>query len=512
MSSKFSLPARLGLLVAGTVLPLILFAGVIVYQHHNERREEAFARVLELVRSTRLILDSEVKSMTAGLQVLALSETLQRDDFENFRRNAEAFLSQFPESQSIVIADREGRQVFDTRMAPGTVLPVRTTRAGTGEVFQTRRPSYSPLFQGSISKDLIITITVPVFRNGDVVYDLSFNPSLAEFQRIIERQRPSEDWTFSFFDQNGVNFARVPNPEKTIGQRASPTLFAEMFKVPENKISTVSLEGVSLLTAFARSEVTGWTVAAGISEATLTAPLVQQLMLTAAIGTGLLLIGLGFAVRLATRLARAESMQTLLVDELNHRVKNTLQTVQSIAAQTFRHAHDIPDALQKFEGRVIAMGRANGLLSEERWRNADMAHLVESALEPFRAKEKERVHISGPSLQVAPPSAVMISMMLHELATNAAKYGALSNDGGEVFIDWRPVGNGDAARATELAGNRWSRGGDAHAQGFWHHAHPTRTRGPARRQGRYRVRAVGAPLHAGMSGSLSADTRFITPP
>ncbi len=509
MSPKFSLPVRLGLLVAGTLLPLIVFAGVIVYQHHNERREEAFARVLQLVRSTRFVLDSEVKSMTAGLQVLALSTALQRDDFENFRRNAEAFLSQFPESQSIVIADRDGRQVFDSRAAPSAVLPVRTTRTGAGEVFQTRRPAYSPLFAGSISKDLIITITVPVFRNGEVVYDLSFNPSLAEFQRIIDRQRPNEDWTFSFFDQNGVNFARVPNPEKTIGQRASPTLFAEMFKVPENKITTVSLEGVPLLTAFTRSDVTGWTVAAGISEATLTAPLWRQLMLTAGIGTVLLLIGLGFAVRLATRLARAEAMQALLVDELNHRVKNTLQTVQSIAAQTFRQAQDIPDALRKFEGRVVAMGRANGLLSEERWRNADMADLVESALEPFRSKEKERVHTSGPSLHVAAPSAVMISMMLHELATNAAKYGALSNDIGEVFIDWRPVGDGDAR--VQLS---WREtGGPAvatpDAQGFWHHADPARTRGPARRQGRYRVRAVGPALHAGMSGALSADASLL---
>jgi two-component sensor histidine kinase len=307
-------------------------------------------------------------------------------------------------------------------------------------VFKTRRPAYSPLFAGSVSKGLVITITVPVFRNGEVVYDLSFNPSLAEFQRIIERQRPSEHWTFALFDQNGINFARVPNPEGTIGQRASPTLFAEMFKVTEAKVPTVSLEGVPLLTAFARSDISGWTVAAGIAEGTLTAPLMRQLVLTATIGTVLLLIGLAFAVRLATRLARAEAMQSLLVDELNHRVKNTLQTVQSIAAQTFRRAQDIPDALRKFEGRVIAMGRADSLLSEERWRNADMVDLVESALEPFRAKDKDRVHVSGPNLPVAAPSAVMISMMLHELATNAAKYGALSNESGEVFVDWCTVG------------------------------------------------------------------------
>ena len=112
----------------------------------------------------------------------------------------------------------------------------------------------------------------------------------------------------ALFDQNGINFARVPHPESTVGQRASPTLFAEMFKAPEAKVPTVSLEGVPLLTAFARSDLTRWTVAAGIAEGTLTAPLVRQLVLTAAIGTVLLLIGLAFAVRLATRLARAEAM------------------------------------------------------------------------------------------------------------------------------------------------------------------------------------------------------------
>jgi two-component sensor histidine kinase len=440
------MPVRLGVLVAGTLLPLIVFAGATVYQNHVERREEVFARVLQLVRSTRLILDSEVKSLTTGLQVLALSRALQSDDFEGFRRNADAFLTQFSESQSIVIADRDGRQVFDTRIAGGKLLPVRTARVGTGEVFKTRRPAYSPLFTGSVSKDLIITITVPVFRNGEVIYDLSLNPSLAEFQRIIERQRPSEHWTFALFDQNGVNFARVPNPEKTVGQRASPTLFAEMFKVSEAKVPTVSLEGVLLLTAFARSDFTGWTVAAGISDETLTGPLVRQLVLTAAIGTVLLLIGLAFAVRLATRLARAEAMQSLLVDELNHRVKNTLQTVQSIAAQTFRHARDIPDALRKFDGRIVTMGTANSLLSEDRWRNADMAELAESALEPFRAKDRERLHVAGPNVPVAAPSAVMISMMLHELATNAAKYGALSNDTGEVFVDWRTLSEGGNTR------------------------------------------------------------------
>src|SRR4029079_14572100 len=119
-------------------------------------------------------------------QVLALSQALQQADFEAFRPSAEAYLSQFSDNQVIVVADRDARQVFNTRAARGDTLPVRALRSGAGEVFKTRLPSYSPVFQGSVTGALVITITVPVFRNGDVIYELAFNPPLADFQRILE--------------------------------------------------------------------------------------------------------------------------------------------------------------------------------------------------------------------------------------------------------------------------------------------------------------------------------------
>ena len=74
-----------------------------------------------------------------------------------------------------------------------------------------------------------MTVEVPVFRDGEVIYDISFSPPIEIFQAIIEKQRPSEDWTISIFDGDGINFARVPNPQETIGKRASPSLYAEMF-------------------------------------------------------------------------------------------------------------------------------------------------------------------------------------------------------------------------------------------------------------------------------------------
>ncbi|HVG50132.1 MAG TPA: sensor histidine kinase, partial [Xanthobacteraceae bacterium] len=131
---------------------------------------------METVRSIRIVLDSEVNSITAGLQVLALSQALQRGDLNNFRTDAEAFVSLYAEESALVLADRDGRQFINTRAPAGTALPPRQNRAGTEAVFRTARPFYSRVFFGSVSRMPIITIDVPVMRDGEVAYVLSFNP------------------------------------------------------------------------------------------------------------------------------------------------------------------------------------------------------------------------------------------------------------------------------------------------------------------------------------------------
>ena len=102
-------------------------------------------------------------------------------------------------------------------------------------MFSTGKPAYSDLFIGSVTRSRIVTISVPVFRDGQVVYEMSFNVPLGLFQRIITQQQPSDDWTMSIFDHNGVNFARVPNPEQTIGQSASSTLLPSLLSRDERR-------------------------------------------------------------------------------------------------------------------------------------------------------------------------------------------------------------------------------------------------------------------------------------
>ena len=282
-----------------------------------------------------------------------------------------------------------------------------------------------------------MTVEVPVLRDGEVLYVISFSPPIDVFQAIIEKQHLSEDWTISIFDGNGVSFARVPNPQQTVGKRAAPSLYAEMFRRPEATLQTISLEGVPLITTYARSSLTGWTVAAGIAEGSLIGPLWRNLAITCAIGGILLLTGLGFAVRMATTIARGETLHDLLIEELNHRVKNTLAILQSIAAQTFRSASKAER--EKFEGRLGALAEAHNLLSKERWQGSELQDVIGRVLQPYLLSNAARVRMFGPKIPLSPRVAVVLSMIVHEMATNAAKYGALSNDTGRVALDWEVI-------------------------------------------------------------------------
>jgi len=431
---RFSLPVRLALLVAGTTLPLIVFAAGIVLYNYQQDRKDATQRVLETVRSIRLVLDAEVQRMTGGLQVLALTSALRAGDYDTFRPIALGFLEQYGRDGVVLVSDRQGRQVFSSVTTDTASLPPRNNRAIVEKVVASKQPAYSNLFVGAIKQKLIVTVEVPFIKDGEVALVISFSPPLEIFQAIIEKQRPSQDWTISIFDGEGTNFARVPNPQDTVGRRASPTLFAEMFRYPETTLTTVTLENVPLITSFTRSAITGWTVAGGIPEASLVRPLWRNLAITSVIGAILLLVGLAFAVRMATTIARGEMLHGLLVEELNHRVKNTLAILQSIAAQTFRSASR-PER-EKFEGRLRALAEAHNLLSTEKWQGSDLQDVIDRVLQPYALSNPARVRMFGAKVPLAPRLAVVLSMILHEIATNAAKYGALSNDNGTVALDW----------------------------------------------------------------------------
>ncbi|THD61550.1 HWE histidine kinase domain-containing protein [Phenylobacterium sp.] len=156
--------------------------------------------------------------------------------------------------------------------------------------------------------------------------------------------------------------------------------------------------------------------------------------------------GGGVAITLTdiTERKSADSRQRMLVNELNHRVKNSLATVQAIAAQSLRGPNIPAEARERFMARLVALARANDVLVAETWTGASLASVAAQMANPHG--DAERFTIEGPEVHLAPQTATAMALGLHELATNAAKYGALSTPEGRVSLTWSLEGEGAGRR------------------------------------------------------------------
>jgi PAS domain S-box-containing protein len=146
-----------------------------------------------------------------------------------------------------------------------------------------------------------------------------------------------------------------------------------------------------------------------------------------------------YAVRVLrdiTERKESEERQKLLIGELNHRVKNTLATVQSLAAQTARVATSPEHFRERFEGRLIALSKAHDQLTIRHWQSADLREIIRSAVGPYLSRSEGQLSLRGMDVTLRPRAALTLAMAFHELTTNAVKYGALSIASGSIQVSW----------------------------------------------------------------------------
>ncbi|MCB5173764.1 sensor histidine kinase [Microvirga lenta] len=160
-----------------------------------------------------------------------------------------------------------------------------------------------------------------------------------------------------------------------------------------------------------------------------------------------------------TERKRAQERQALLVQELNHRVKNTLSVVQSLALHTRRGSRDLDTFQEAFESRLMALSATHNILTQELWESASLKDILDAEMIPYGGLDNGRVNVSGEPVRLKPQQALGFGLALHELATNAAKYGALSVPHGRLDISWRA--EADASGQTRLAVDWVEQGGPA---------------------------------------------------
>lgn len=474
------------LLTLSIVVPAVALAGVLLWADYQRQEDQFEGQLLTNARALSAAIDGRLTQGEGVLKGLAAAGPGQ-DSVPAFYARAKAATQDLPGWISLI--DDTGQQVLSTREPLGVPLPLKLgpdvlARIMAGEA------KVSNLYLGPVSKEYVFSISQPVVIAGRR-YVLSYSAPPRTLDAVLDAQRLPPGWAMGVTDRSGRVVTRWPGAETYRGRHSSTAFQAAVGDRPEGVVRAQTIEGEPNVAAFHRSAATGWRTAISVPRSQLLRRAIMPLAQLA--GTALLLLAAGLVVAaiLGQRLTRAYALavsradalgrgehpapappvvaedeilfeameqaaqrldrrtaenerarehQRLLLNELNHRVKNTLSTVQSIALQTARQTDAPPAFATAFEGRLLSLSKTHSALMAEDWEGAPLREVMESELNHFG---EGRIALAGPDVLLPPRAALALGLVAHEMATNAAKYGALSVPTGRVSVDWSLDGGAD---------------------------------------------------------------------
>jgi PAS domain S-box-containing protein len=288
-------------------------AGFLVYYNYQSRRALTEQRLQETSRALSAVVDRELASIEGGLSVLATSSSLTSGDLNGFYREAQLVLESYPGSH-INLSDASGQEFVNTSRPFGTPLPRRNVSPETTRKIFTGHPYVANLFMGAVNSRFAISVDVPVFHNGKVVYDLAMVVFPDRFATILSQQQLPPDWLGTMFDGNQVIVARTRAADQLVGRKGSLALLEQMSNKTEGRAEFVNLEGVRMFDSFSRSKTSGWTVAIGVPKTIMMAGIWHWMAWTVVCTALFSLAGIVLALLLAKRIA--DSIQGLIAPAL----------------------------------------------------------------------------------------------------------------------------------------------------------------------------------------------------
>ena len=300
-----SIHFQLLLVVAACLAPMLVAIAVWIETAYTERRAMLESDMLDTSTALSLAVDREITTIQSALKVLALSKELQEDDIAGFYKRATQVLTSFPDS-NIVLADRSGQELAFTLVPFGEKLPRRNADVSPAALFDTGSPTVSNLFFGAVSKRPAISIDVPVFRDGAAVYDLAMGVPARRFSGLLQLTRLPPQWIAALSDRNLVIVARSQDEDAIVGRRATRNGVQEGSVIAP----VVALTGESMIGAFTRSTMSGWTVAVLIPASAFTDQIWRWLAIEIAALLALVVLCVWIARRIATRIT--QSIQALI--------------------------------------------------------------------------------------------------------------------------------------------------------------------------------------------------------
>lgn len=458
------------------LVPAITIAAIGISLYQDLERERVEQTAVNLATAVRRTIDSQIGNMVTVLNTLATSDYLDRRDYAAFHAAARHALQ--GTDTKVILVDRAMRQLLNTRVRYGTALPPSPDRETVNAAMLTGRPQVSNMFKGTVAGQLVFNVVVPVVRNGAIVDVLIGTENATSLSRLLERPESTAGWTLGVFDRTGVIMA-----ESGGGRRIGTSINAEARQqsaAPSGVGTVTGSAGVKMLRGHARSGLTGWTVASFIPQDAVDAPLRRSWMIFTVAVLGLIAVSVAVAtlfarvtsgaiedlrqgaralgsgapvqplmsslreanevsdelVNAATLRNQREEQLRFLMSELSHRTKNILNVALAIMRQTRIRCSNVNDFEERLGGRLVALGRSIDALIRGDWKGADLGGIVRSHLFAFAEPEGGRLDIVGPPVTLTAEASQPLGIALHELATNASKYGALSVPTGKVTIGW----------------------------------------------------------------------------
>ncbi len=300
-------------LVLACVVPVWIAAGFLVYFTYQSKRALTDQRMLETARALALVVDRDLAGMQAGLNDLATSTSFVNGDLPAAYERAQHVLK-FQPGADIILSDATGQELLNTFRPLGAPLPRRGSLEGVRQVFATGRPVVANVYTGAATDRLRVSVDVPVFRDGKVVYDLAMAVPPDRFSAILSQQHLPREWVGAIFDFHRIIVARTRAAEQLIGHSAGPGLMQRLGEVTEGTAEVTNLEGVPVFDSFSQSGISGWTVVIGVPRAFIRNEILRHLALTILATALLSLLGLALAFSMAHRIAT--SIQGLIAPAL----------------------------------------------------------------------------------------------------------------------------------------------------------------------------------------------------
>ena len=297
-----SIAARLTMLVLSTALPLVALAGFGILRAVDDRLAQIQRDVRERVESLLTDVDRQISAIQAELRVLAVSPSLQDGDLPTFDRQMREALK--IRGTAIVLLDTKAQQLINTNRPFGEPLPRAINTEMLDRAVATGKPQISDLIIGAVLRRPVLTVGVPVFRDGEVAYVLLMVLGPEILSALLQEPNLSPDWTATIFDRKGIIVARNRELERFLGQPASPALREKIAGPAENWFPGVTKEGTAVYSGFRRSPISGWTVAVGLPREFVDAPLRRERWIAFGGGAASLLLSLALAWWMARAIRR----------------------------------------------------------------------------------------------------------------------------------------------------------------------------------------------------------------